>query len=167
MMAQTDSRGHLYGTPSRPAIRVSLAVVLFALAYAALLFGIGIVPINRFVARLVGPAMMPGIWRSSMIQAIERTAAAAFACWVGLAVSKRGRGRLTGAGMIALGVLMSGALAGALDVGLHRLWVRQMARAAYASPLAGSAFSLGLTAAVSLVITLLFITRSTRVASAE
>ncbi|HEY8312103.1 MAG TPA: hypothetical protein VIG47_16175 [Gemmatimonadaceae bacterium] len=166
MMAQTDSRGHLYGTPTRPAIRVWLVVALFAVAYAALLFGIGIIPLNRFVTKLAGPSMMPGIWRNSMIQAAERTAAAAFACWIALAVSKRGRGRLTGTGMIALGVVMSGALAGAVDVGLHRLWVHQMVRAAHASPLAGSAFSLGITASVSVVITLFFITRSTRVASA-
>lgn len=167
MMARTNSRGHLYGTTTRPAIRVSLVIALFALAYAVLVLAMGIVPLNNLLSKLMAPRAMPTIWRNSMIQLAERTVAAAAACWLALAVSGRIRGRLTGSGMLALGAAMSGALAGAVDVGLHRLWVGQMVVAAHRSPILGNAMSLSITAGVALLLTLLFITRSTSVLATE
>ncbi len=166
-MAQTNSRGHLYGTVTRPAIRVSLVIALFALAYAVLVLAVGVVPLNMMLRKLLDPSGMPRIWRTSMIRLGERTAVAAVACWLGLAVSGRIRGRLTGPGMLALGAAMSGALAGAVDVGLQRLWVTHLIRAAQASPMRGSALSSGITAVVAFVVTLLLITRSTKVLTTE
>jgi hypothetical protein len=168
MMARTESRGHLYGTAVRPAIRVSVVIALFAIAYAVLVLAMGTIPLNMLLSKLVAPREMSVIWRNSIIQLAERTVAATAACWLGLAVSGRIRmgARLTGTGMLALGALMSGALAGAVDVGLHRLLVKQMVVAARSSPLLGNVVSLGITAAVALLLTLLLITRSTRVLTA-
>ncbi|HEY5088237.1 MAG TPA: hypothetical protein VII66_12835 [Gemmatimonadaceae bacterium] len=167
MMAQTNSKGRLYGSATPPVIRVSLVIALFAFAFAALTLALGVVPINMLLRKVLSASTMSGIWRNSMIQLADRTIAATIACWVGLAISGRIRGRLTGSGMLALGALMSGALAGAVDVGLHRLWVRRLIDAAHASPLRGVALSCAMSAGAALVVTLLFITRSTRVVTTE
>jgi hypothetical protein len=162
-MVRTSSRGHLYGSAAGPVIRVSVVVALFAIAYAVLVLAIGIIPLNRLLHRLLSDSMMPGIWRNSMLRLAERTAVAAVACWAGLAMSGRVRGRLTGPGMLALGAAMSGALAGAVDVGLQHFWVAHLVRAAQSSPLLGHALSSAITASVAVLVTLLLITRSTKV----
>lgn len=165
MMARTESRGHLYGTAVRPAIRASVVIALFAIAYAVLVLAMSTIPLNMLLSKFIAPKEMPVIWRNSIVQLAERTVAATAACWLGLVISGRIRrgARLTGTGMLAVGALMSGALAGAVDVGLHRLWVRQMVIAAHSSPLLGNVVSLGITAGISLVLTLVLITRSTKV----
>jgi hypothetical protein len=167
MMARTESRGHLYGASGRPVIRVSTVVILFAAAYAVLVLVFGILPLNMMLRRFLTAASMPKLWRESMVQLAERTLVAAVTCWIGLAISGRGRARLTGSGMLAVGALMSGALAGALDVGLHHFGVTQLVRAAHTAPIWGGALSLGMTAIVTLVVTLLLITRSTRVLTTD
>ena len=161
-MARTGSRGHLYGGGAQRSIRVSTIVILFAAAYAVLVFAFGIVPLNLILRRYVSAAAMPTVWLRSMIPLAERTAAAAAACWAGLAITGRGRARLTGSGMLALGALMSGALAGALDVGLHRVGVTHLIHAARTSAVWGTTLSLCMTIVVALAVTLLLITRSTR-----
>lgn len=166
-MARTDSRGHLYASASPRVIRVSLVILLFAVAYAVIVFAIGVVPLNMLFRKLLGAGIMPAIWRNAMIRLAERTVVAAIACWVALAVSRRIRGRLTGKGMLAVGAAMSGALAGAVDVGLQKLWTSYLVKAAQSGLLWGVALSCAITAAVALVVTLLFITRSTRLLPQE
>jgi len=163
MMAQSDSRGHLYSTGGRPSIRVSTIVILFAIAYAVLVFAFEIVPLNAMLKHYLSAASMPRLWRHSMLQLGERTLVAAVSCWIGLAVSGRVRSRLTGTGMLSVGALMSGALAGAIDVGLHHFAVTQLVRAARAAPASGVSLSLAMTAVTAFLVTLLLITRSTRV----
>jgi hypothetical protein len=167
MMARTDSRGHLYSSASPRMIRVSLVILLFSVAYAVIVFAIGVLPLNMLFRKLLGAGIMPAIWRNAMIRLAERTAVAAIACWVALMISGRLRGRLTGKGMLALGCVMSGALAGALDVGLQKLWTSYLVKAAQAGLAWGVVLSCAITAAVAIVVTLLFITRSTKLVPAE
>jgi hypothetical protein len=134
--------------------------MLFALAYAVLTLAFGFVPTNMLLRKMMGASIMPEIWRNSVVSLAERTAAATIACWIGLALFGRARGRLTGKGMLALGAAMSGALAGAVDVGLHKLWVDHIIHAAHTAPWRGVSLSLAITAGTSLVITLALITRS-------
>jgi hypothetical protein len=143
-------------------IRVPVVIALFTIAYAALVLALGIIPVNLLLRRLMGAAGMPALWRSSAVQLAERTACAMLICWITLIITGRARGRLTGSGMLVLGAAMSGALAGAVDVGLHRLWVTRLVNAAHSSPLLGVAVSLAITAVVVLVVTLLLIVRSMR-----
>lgn len=151
----------------RTATRVSVVIALFALAYAVATLAIGIVPLNMLLRKLMGSAIMPEIWRNSAVQLAERTALATLACWCGLALSERIRGRLAGKGMIALGAAMSGALAGAVDVGAHKLWVSQLVQQAQAARWRGHALSAVMTVVVSLLVTLLLITRSTTVVTTD
>jgi hypothetical protein len=139
-----------------------MVVAIFAVAYALLVVAIGIVPLNMLLGKLLEHGRMAGIWRDSMVQLAERTAVATAACWLTMVVTRRGRGRLTGSGMLALGAMMSGALAGAGDVGVRRLFVGQIVRAATTAPGLGVALSLGVTALVSIVVTLLLIARGTK-----
>lgn len=161
-MATSDSRGHLYGSASPRAIRVSVVILLFTFAYAAAVLAIGVVPLNMLFRKLLGAGIMPGIWRNSLLRLGERTIVAGFACWLGLAISGRIRGRLTGRGMLAVGAAMSGALAGAVDVGMQKLLVSYLVKAARAGLAWGVVFSCVVTAVVAIAITLLFITRSTK-----
>jgi hypothetical protein len=164
MMLRMKSRGHLYSPATRPAIRVSLVIALFAVAYAVLVLAMGVIPLNRLLDRFLSDSVMQRIWRDSILRLAERTMVATLACWVGLALSGRSRGRLTGPGMLALGAAMSGALAGALDVGVQHFWVRHLVAAAQRAPLLGQAMSAAITAAIALLVTLLLITRSTATA---
>ncbi|MEO7102014.1 MAG: hypothetical protein ABI311_01645 [Gemmatimonadaceae bacterium] len=166
-MNKDDSRGHLYSSGARKAIRVSATVGIFALAYAVVAFAIGFIPINLMLRRMMGSAIMLSIWVNSAVQLAERTAVAALACWLALLVSGRGRGRLTGRGMLAVGAAMSGALAGALDAGAHKLLVSHLIRAARIAQWRGHLLSDTMTFVVSVAITLLFITRSTSVLKVE
>lgn len=143
-------------------IRVSLVILLFTIAYAVSVFAIGVVPLNMLFRKLLGAGLMPAIWRNSLIRLLERTVVAGIACWLALALSRRLRGRLTGKGMLAVGSVMSGALAGALDVGLQKLWTHYLVKAAQAGLIWGVVLSCAITGAIAIVVTLLFITRSTR-----
>ena len=107
---------------------MSLVILLFAVAYAVIVLAIGVIPLNMLFRKLLGAAIMPSIWRNSLLRLLERTAVAALACSLALAISGRLRGRLTGKGMLALGAAMSGALAGAVDVGLQRLGVSYLVK---------------------------------------
>lgn len=148
-------------------IRVSVVIGLFALAYAVITLAIGFFPINHLLRKVMGSGIMPGIWRNSMVQLTERTAVATLACWIGLAISGRVRGRLTGSGMLALGAAMSGALAAAVDVGVHKFWVRHLIRAAQSGPWLAFAVSAAMTLVISVLVTLLLITRSTKIVTAN
>ena len=141
-----------------PGWRVVLAVLVLAFE---------ILPLNMMLRRYLSAAAMPKLWLQSMLQLSERTLVAAVACWIGLAISGRARARLTGTGMLSLGALMSGALTGALDVGLHHFRVKHLVRAAHAAPIWGGMLSFGMTAIVAFVVTLLFIARSTRVLATD
>lgn len=166
-MNKDDSRGHLYSSGTRKSIRVSATVAFFALAYAVISFAVGFVPINLMLRRMMGSGIMSYIWFNSALQLAERTAVAALACWLALKTSGRGRGRLTGRGMLAVGAAMSGALAGALDVGAHKLLVSQLIQAARTARWRGHLLSDIMTIVISVAITLLFITRSTTVLKPE
>jgi hypothetical protein len=167
MMATTDSRGHLYCSASPRVIRASIVILLFAIAYAVIVLAIGVIPLNIFLRKVLGASIMPSIWRNSMVRLVERTAVAGIACWVALALSGRVRGLLTGKGMLALGAVMSGALAGAVDVGLQKLWTPHLVKAAHAGLIWGAALSCAITGAVAIAVTLLFITRSTKLVPRE
>ncbi len=166
-MSRTASRGHLYGTGTRPVIRVTTVVILFAIAYAVLVLLFGVVPLNMMLRRYISAASIFRLWRVSMLQLAERTLVAALACLIGLAITGRMRARLTGSGMLALGALMSGALAGALDVELHHFGVTQLVRAARVAPVWGVVSSLAMTAVAALAVTLLLITRNTKVLTTD
>ena len=146
---------------------MSLVIALFTAAYAVSVFATGIVPVTIIIRKLMGPTAMPMIWRSLTLQLTERTAVAAVACWVGLAVSGRIRGRLIGTGLLTLGTVMSGALTGAADVVLHRVLLTQLVRASHSSPIFGNALSLAFTAVVAILVTVLLITRSTKLLKSE
>ena len=158
-MIQTESRGHLYGTAQPRAISVSAVVLLFTIAFATLVLVMGVIPVNVMLARMVDPSAVSAMWRNSMNQLALRAFAAGVACWLALALTRRARGRLTGPGILTLGAASTGALAGAIDVGLHKLWVRQMIEAYHSSRLSGNAFSLGITAAVAAATTMILIAR--------
>ena len=96
MTAQSSSRGHLYGATTGPAIRVSLVIAFFTLAYAVVVLAVGVIPLNMLIGKLVSPSGMPRLWRSSMLRLAERTSIAAAFCWLGLAVTWRILGRLPG-----------------------------------------------------------------------
>jgi hypothetical protein len=162
-MTPNNSRGHLYTAGQHRAIRVSLVVGLFALAYLVLTLAVGTIPMNLFLRKTFGTAVMPRIWQTSLLQVLERTVIATAACWITMAVTGRARGRLTGSGMLALGSIMSGALAGAIDVGVHKHWVSYLTSAARRAPWQGHLLSDAMTVIVAVVITLLFIVRSMRV----
>lgn len=167
MTSPTNSQESLYASAPQTATRVSVVIALFALAYAVVTLAIGIIPLNMLLRKVMGAGIMPEIWRNSALQLVERTALATLACWCALALSGRIRGRLTGKGMIALGAAMSGALAGAVDVGAHKLWVSQLIQQAHAAPWRGHVLSGVITVAVSALVTLLLITRSTKVVATE
>src|SRR6185437_13547894 len=143
MMATTDSRGHLYGSASPRVIRASIVILLFAIAYAVIVLAIGVIPLNNFLRKVLGASIL----RNSMVRLVERTAVAGIACWVALALSGRVRGLLTGKGMLALGAVMSGALAGAVDVGLQKLWTPHLVKAAHAGLIWGAGLSCAITGA--------------------
>lgn len=167
MTSQIDSQeswaaGAAIRTGPRTATRVSVVIALFALAYAVVTLAMGIVPTNVLLRKVLGAAIMPTVWRNSLLQLLERTAIATATCWCTLAISKRASGRLTGKGMIAVGAAMSGALAGAVDVGVHKLWVANLIQQAHTAPWRGHLLSGVMTVAVSLLVTVLLIVRSTR-----
>lgn len=166
-MTTVESRGHLYGTAPRRVIGVPALIGLFTLSFAVLVLAMGIAPVNLMLARMVAPSMVTVMWRNSMNQLAVRALVAALACLAALAITGRARGPLTGSGMLAVGAITSGALAGAIDIGVHKLWVRQMIQAYHASKLYGTAFSLGMTAAVAFLLTLLLVTRRMRIATAQ
>lgn len=145
-------------------------VVLFAIAYALAVLCIGILPVNLMVARFAGVALW-SVWLSSLRNLLLRTLAAGVACWIALRVTGRAtaplRARSTRGGMLVIGALASGALAGVLDVVAHRLFVRALVGAARVSPLASVAVSLCLAALSAGIIALLCVVRGTRVRDAE
>lgn len=165
-MSNTDSRGRLYGTAQDRAISVFAVVLLFTGAFAVLVLVMGVIPINVMLARMVNPSAASAMWRNSMNQLALRAFVAGVACWFVLALTRRARGRLTGPGILTLGALTSGALAGAIDVGLHKLWVRQMIDAYHSSRISGNALSLGITASVAAGTTLILMARRMRKAPA-
>ncbi len=136
-------------------------IALFTLLFAAVVVAIGVIPVNRMLARMLNPSAVSAMWRNSLNQLAIRAFVAAAACWLTLMLSGRTRGRLTGQGMLRVGAAMSGALAGGIDVALHKVWVGQMIRAYHESRAYGNAFSLGLTAIVAGLVTLALIVRLT------
>ena len=161
MPAETAPLSAAPGRPRRPLIRVWLLITLFAAGYAALVLALGIVPLNLLLRRVLGADAMPGVWRDSLLRLCERTAVAAATCWVCLALTGRARGLLTGKGLLVVGAAISGALAGAADAGLQRIWVGQLVRAARVSPMLGIAASTTITIVITIVVTLALIIRST------
>ncbi|MDQ2890773.1 MAG: hypothetical protein M3R65_09550 [Gemmatimonadota bacterium] len=165
-MSTTESRSDLYATAGRATIGIPAVIGLFAAAFAVIVFAIGMVPVNMMLAKMVNPSAVAVMWRNSMNQLVVRAAVAALGCWLALAISRRSRGRLSGKGMLALGVGTSGAFAGAADVALHKLWVRQMIQAYHHSHLAGNAVSLGITLAAAMISAGLLLSTRMRVADA-
>ncbi len=144
-------------------IGIPALIALFTLLFAAVVLAIGVIPVNRMLARMLNPSAVSAMWRNSLNQLAIRSFVAAAACWLTLVLSRRTGGRLTGRGMLRVGAAMSGALGGGIDVALHKLWVGQMIRAYHESRAYGNAFSLGITAMVAGLVTLFLIVRRTRV----
>lgn len=162
VMEHIESRGHLYHGAQQRAISVLAVVILFTVAFALLVLVMAVIPVNVMLAKMVNPSAVNAMWRNSMNQLALRAFVAGVACWFALALTRRARGRLTGPGILTLGAVTSGALAGAIDVGLHKLWVRQMIEAYHSSRLSGNAFSLGITASVAAATTLVLMARRMR-----
>jgi hypothetical protein len=155
---------------SRTASTLSVArtVALFALAFAVVDLALGVVPVNLMLRRFMGAAM-PQVWLVSAIRLAIRAVISATACAVTLRVTGRAGGRLASTmpkGIMSIGAITSGALAGALDVGVHRMLVWPMIHLAQRSRAASELGSALLTAAgVALVASILLVRRTRVVAT--
>lgn len=149
-------------TPTRTTISVSPAsiVALFTIAYSITVLLVGFVPVNMSLG-MFRRVNMTNVWLISLARLAVRSAIAAILCYVSLYMTGRGRGPLTGKSVTA-GMLVSGALAGALDVVAHKLLVWRLIHAAMKSRIAGESLSVGLTAVVVLAVAALLVVRNVR-----
>lgn len=99
-------------------------VALFAVAFFAAGVVIGLAPVNHMLARYI-PDRVGAIWSLSLLSLIGRTAAAAIAASLALELTLRAR-RFATTGYVRVGIAIFGALAGALDVIVHRALISQL-----------------------------------------
>lgn len=159
------------GTHTIPArvpstLTVARTVAIFAAAYAIVDLVLGVVPVNLMLRHFMGAAM-PRVWLVSAIRLAVRTLVCAVGCAATLRVTGRSGGRLTSTaarGIMSIGAITSGAIAGALDVGAHRLLVWQLIHLAQRSSVASELGSALLTLAAAAVIAAILLVPRTRVA---
>ena len=152
---------------ARPASTLSVAstVALFAIAFAVVDLALGVIPVNLMLRRFMATTM-PQVWLVSMIRLGIRALLSAIACAGTLRIAGRAGGPLastTPKGIMSIGAITSGALAGALDVGMHRLLVWQMIHLAQRSRIASELGSALLTVASVAVVASILLVRRTRV----
>jgi hypothetical protein len=143
-------------------------LVLFTIAYAVVVLVVGIVPVNLMLRHFMR-AGMPHIWRVSVVRLVVRSVVSGVACYALLRATGRARGTLastTPGGMMTIGALMSGALAGALDVGAHRLAVWPLIHLAHRSSAASELASALITALVTIAVAAALLVRHTRTVAA-
>lgn len=143
-------------------------VALFTIAYAVVVLAVGIVPVNLLLRHFMRP-MMAHIWRVSVVRLVVRSVVSGAACHALLRATGRARGALTSTtpgGMMTIGAIMSGALAGALDVGAHRLAVWPLIHIAQRSSIASELASAVITALVTVAVAAALLVRRTRTVDA-
>lgn len=151
--------------PSRSVLSVARTVAIFAIAFAVVDLALGIVPVNLLLRHFMRDAM-PHVWLVSVARLAVRCVISAVACASVLRASGRTGGLLTTTaqrGAMSIGAVTSGALAGALDVGAHRLLVRQLIQLAQHSSIASELGSALLTLASAAVIAAILLVPRTRI----
>lgn len=161
------------GTP--PATRapstlsIARTVVLFAIAYAVVDLVLGVVPVNIVLRRYMGDTM-PHVWLVSFARLVLRAILSGAACAATLRATGRTGGPLTTTaprGIMSIGAITSGAVAGVLDVGAHRLLVWQLIHLAQRSNVASEVGSAFLTFAAAAIIAAILLVPRTRVVCAR
>lgn len=153
------------GTSTRSStLTPARTVALFTIAYAVVVLAVGIVPVNLMLRHFMR-ATMPDIWRVSIVRLVVRSVVSGAACYGLLRATGRARGALTSTtpgGMMTIGAMTSGALAGALDVGAHRLTVWALIHLAQRSSVASELASAIITALVTVAVAAILLVRRTR-----
>lgn len=147
------------------ALSVARTVAIFAIAYAVVDLVLGIIPVNLMLRHFMA-GVMTRVWLISISRLALRTLVSAIACGVTLRISKRTGGLLvssTARGVMSIGAITAGAIAGALDVGVHRLLVWQLIHFAQKSMIASEMCSALITFVAAGAITAILIVPRTRV----
>lgn len=142
-------------------------VALFTIAYAAVVLAVGIVPVNLMLRHFMRP-MMPHIWGVSMVRLVVRSLVSGATCYALLGATGRARGALTSTtpgGMMTIGAVMSGGLAGALDIVAHRGAVWPLIHLAHRSMVASELASALITALATAAVAGALLIRRTRIAA--
>lgn len=150
-------------------LSVGRTIALFAVAFAAADLTIGVVPVNLMLRHFMA-GQMPSVWLVSLERLAFRMLVSAAGCAVTLRAAGRVGGSLTSTtsrGIMSLGAITSGAVAGAVDVGLHRLFVWPMIHLAQRSSAASEIASALLTGAVAAAIAAIMLVPRTRVVAAR
>lgn len=146
-------------------LSVGRTVIVFAFAFAMVDLAIGVVPVNLMLRHFMA-GQMPSVWLVSVMRLVFRMLVSAAACAVTLRAAGRVGGPLTSTtprGIMSLGAITSGAVAGAIDVGVHRLLVWPMIHLAQRSSIAAEIISALLTAVVAGAIVVIMLVPRTRV----
>lgn len=145
-----------------PTISVARLTILFAVAYAAVVLVVGVLPVNLMLAQFVeGGARV--LWTHSVLRLALQTFIAWIACYGTLRATGRTGGRLQGRGLLVIGSLLSGALAGAVEVALRPRMLHALHIARASSPFAAEALAALLTVVSVAIVVLLVVVRSTRI----
>ena len=150
-------------------LSVARTIVIFAVAYAVVDVALGVLPVNLMLRRFMG-ATMPRVWLVSLVRLVLGMIMGAAGCGLALRVSGRTGGRLTSTtarGIMSIGAITAGAIAGALDVGVHRLLVWRMIHLAQRTQLGAELVSALLTVAGAAIVTAILIVPRTRVVRAD
>lgn len=154
-------------TATRAASTLSVArtIAIFAVAYAVVDFALAVLPVNLMLRHFMG-ATMPRVWMVSVIRLVLGTIMSAVGCGIALRLSGRTGGRLTSTsarGIMSIGAITAGAIAGALDVGVHRLLVWRLIHLAQRTQPGAEIAAALLTIAAAAIITAILIVPRTRV----
>lgn len=157
--------------PVRTASTLSVArtIAIFAVAYAVVDFALGVLPVNLMLRHFMGDTM-PRVWLVSLIRLVLGTLMGAVGCGVALRVGGRTGGRLTSTtarGIMSIGAVTAGAIAAALDVGMHRLLVWRLIHLAQRTQLGAELVAALLTIVAAAVVTAILIVPRTRVVRAD
>lgn len=158
-----DTGTHSTPTRSPSTLSVARTVAIFAIAYAVVDLVLGVVPVNLMLRHFMS-AVMPRVWLVSVVRLALRTLECAVGCAATLHLTRRAGGPLTSTarrGIMSIGAITSGAIAGALEVGVHRLLVWPLIHLAQRSTAASELASALLTlAAVAIVAVILLVPRT-------
>ena len=146
-------------------LSVARTIAIFAVAYAVVDFALGVLPVNLMLRQFMGDTM-PRVWLVSIARLVFGMIMGAAGCGVALRVSGRTGGRLTSTtarGIMSIGAITAGAIAGALDVGVHRLLVWRLIHLAQRTQLGAELAAALLTIAGAAIVTAILIVPRTRV----
>ena len=150
-------------------LSVARTIAIFAVAYAVVDFALGVLPVNLMLRQFMA-ATMPRVWLVSIARLVLGMIMGAAGCGVALRVSGRTGGRLastTARGIMSIGAITAGAIAGALDVGVHRLLVWRLIHLAQRTQLGAELAAALLTIAGAAIVTAILMVPRTRVVRAD